>query len=169
MLLIHCPWCGERAESEFNYGGEAGIVRPIDAASKDKGTWLSDEQWGDYVFMRKNTRGVFREQWVHTHGCRRWFEAERDTQTYEFLSVTPMKSRRIVSAEDGKPAAPAAGAPVAAQASPAPASQPAPTGQTGKTTQTPAPTPQAPATTPSSSEQAASPAAKADQAPQGDA
>ena len=28
MLLIDCPWCGERAETEFSYGGEAGIVRP---------------------------------------------------------------------------------------------------------------------------------------------
>jgi hypothetical protein len=25
MLLIECPWCGERAETEFSYGGEAGI------------------------------------------------------------------------------------------------------------------------------------------------
>ena len=22
MLLIKCPWCGERAETEFSYGGE---------------------------------------------------------------------------------------------------------------------------------------------------
>lgn len=90
MLLIQCPWCGERAESEFNYGGEAGIVRPIGAASKDRESWLDDTQWGDYVFMRKNTRGVFREQWVHTHGCRRWFEAERDTVTHQFLGFYKM-------------------------------------------------------------------------------
>jgi sarcosine oxidase subunit delta len=34
--------------------------------------------------MRRNTFGLFREQWVHTQGCRRWFIAERDTRTYEF-------------------------------------------------------------------------------------
>ena len=80
MLAIQCPWCGERAESEFSYGGEADIKRPIDNQE------LSDKQWGDYVFMRRNTLGVFREQWLHAHGCRRWFIAERDTRTYEFKS-----------------------------------------------------------------------------------
>lgn len=76
MLLIHCPWCGDRAESEFNYGGQADIARPADPAS------LSDRDWGDYVFMRDNTLGAHREQWVHTHGCRRWFVVERDTLSY---------------------------------------------------------------------------------------
>ena len=83
MLVIRCPWCGERAESEFNYGGEAGIVRPAQPEQ------LSDEQWGDYLFMRKNPLGLHREQWVHTHGCRRWFVAQRDTRNYSFTSTEP--------------------------------------------------------------------------------
>ena len=82
MLLIHCPWCGPRAETEFSYGGEAGIQRPVGAATEEG--WLDDEQWGDYLFMRRNTMGVFREQWVHTHGCRRWFELDRDTVSFAF-------------------------------------------------------------------------------------
>jgi len=28
MLLIECPWCGPREETEFSCGGEAHIVRP---------------------------------------------------------------------------------------------------------------------------------------------
>ena len=84
MLVIRCPWCGERAESEFNYGGEAGIARP---ALPEQ---LSDEQWGDYLFMRKNPLGLHREQWVHTHGCRRWFVAQRDTRNYTFTSTEPL-------------------------------------------------------------------------------
>ncbi len=28
MLLIPCPWCGPRDETEFTYGGEAHIVAP---------------------------------------------------------------------------------------------------------------------------------------------
>ena len=52
MLLIECPWCGERAETEFSYGGEAGIVRPKDPDA------LSDEEWADYLFNRKNPRGA---------------------------------------------------------------------------------------------------------------
>lgn len=77
MLLIACPYCGERAETEFTYGGEAGIARPSDPQA------LSDEQWADYLFMRKNPRGPHRELWNHAQGCRRWFEVERDTLTYE--------------------------------------------------------------------------------------
>ncbi|HEX7385762.1 MAG TPA: sarcosine oxidase subunit delta [Castellaniella sp.] len=88
MLLIRCPWCGERAESEFTYGGEAGIARPVDAAVQE--SRLTDAQWGDYLFMRTNSCGPFRELWLHAHGCRRWFEAERDTRTYVFKSTRPL-------------------------------------------------------------------------------
>jgi len=75
MLLIPCPWCGDRDETEFKYGGEAHIARPLDPAS------LSDEEWADYLFMRKNTRGRYLERWVHAAGCRRWFNVVRDTAT----------------------------------------------------------------------------------------
>lgn len=78
MLLINCPWCGERAEAEFTCGGEADIVRPLEPEK------LTDREWGDYVFMRHNKRGTHREQWLHAHGCRRWFIAERDTVSYAF-------------------------------------------------------------------------------------
>jgi sarcosine oxidase subunit delta len=81
MLQIECPWCGPRDENEFSYGGEAHIVRPADPDA------LSDEEWADYLFMRSNTKGVFREQWCHSAGCRRWFNAERDTVTYRFKSI----------------------------------------------------------------------------------
>ena len=47
MLLIECPWCGPRDESEFSYSGEAHIVRPKDPFA------LSDEEWADYLFNRK--------------------------------------------------------------------------------------------------------------------
>ena len=76
MLLIVCPWCGPRAETEFSYGGEAGIVRPPDPDA------LSDAEWADYLFNRANPRGAHRELWNHAHGCRRWFGVERDTVTY---------------------------------------------------------------------------------------
>jgi sarcosine oxidase subunit delta len=32
--------------------------------------------------MRKNPKGMHREQWLHAAGCRRYFNAERDTVTY---------------------------------------------------------------------------------------
>jgi sarcosine oxidase subunit delta len=77
MFLISCPWCGDRAETEFSCGGEAGIVRPSQPDS------LSDRQWADYVFNRTNPRGAHKELWNHALGCRRWFEVERDTVSYK--------------------------------------------------------------------------------------
>ena len=84
MLLITCPWCGPRAESEFSCGGEAHIARPADPGA------MSDEAWADYLFMRKNPRGAHREQWNHSGGCRRWFNVERDTVSYRINAVYRM-------------------------------------------------------------------------------
>ena len=81
MLLIKCPWCGERDETEFSYAGEAHIARPLETEK------LSDEEWADYLFMRKNPKGAHREQWLHAAGCRRYFNAVRDTVTYK-ISAT---------------------------------------------------------------------------------
>ncbi|WP_191060915.1 sarcosine oxidase subunit delta [Geminicoccus harenae] len=83
MLLITCPHCGPRAETEFRNGGEAGIVRPRDPAA------LSDGAWTGYVFTRQNPKGRFHERWCHAQGCGRWFTAVRDTVTDRFLSFHP--------------------------------------------------------------------------------
>jgi sarcosine oxidase, subunit delta len=78
MLSIPCPYCGDRDETEFHYGGQAGVAYPADPMA------LSDEAWAEYVFMRDNPKGWFAERWFHTTGCRRWFTVERHTVTYEF-------------------------------------------------------------------------------------
>lgn len=81
MLLITCPWCGPRDEVEFHYGGEAHLARPADPAA------LDDSGWSDFLFMRNNPKGLFRERWVHAAGCRRWFNAVRDTVSHRILAV----------------------------------------------------------------------------------
>ena len=81
MLLIGCPWCGPRDEIEFAYGGQAHIAYPKDPDV------LSDEEWADFLFMRDNPRGPFHERWFHVHGCRRWFNAVRDTRSHDLLAV----------------------------------------------------------------------------------
>ncbi|HVL86083.1 MAG TPA: sarcosine oxidase subunit delta [Pseudonocardia sp.] len=81
MLLIPCPWCGPRDETEFHYGGAAHVAYPPDPAA------LSDEEWGRYLFVRANPEGAFAERWSHADGCRRWFNAVRDTRTYEIRAV----------------------------------------------------------------------------------
>lgn len=79
MLFIDCPWCGKRDQSEFKYGGEAHISRPSNSEN------MTDEQWADYLFMRKNPKGVHYERWVHSHGCGQWFNAVRNTATDQWL------------------------------------------------------------------------------------
>jgi heterotetrameric sarcosine oxidase delta subunit len=87
MLLIPCPWCGPRDETEFAYGGEAHIARP---AAPDT---LDDDAWADFLFNRANPKGAHRERWMHAHGCRRWFNVERDTVSHEIAAVYEMGKR----------------------------------------------------------------------------
>ena len=51
MLIVECPWCGERDQTEFSCHGEAHIARP---ENPDE---LSDKEWGAYVFFRQNIKG----------------------------------------------------------------------------------------------------------------
>ena len=78
MQLIPCPWCGPREEAEFHYGGQALVAHPVDPSA------LSDAEWAEYLFFRDNPKGDFTERWVHTAGCRRWFNVVRNTVTSEF-------------------------------------------------------------------------------------
>ncbi len=88
MFLIDCPYCGPREQTEFRNGGEAHIARPADPAA------LSDAEWADYVFMRDNPKGLLYERWVHIHGCRRWFNAARNTVTDRILAIYPIGAPR---------------------------------------------------------------------------
>ena len=81
MLLIPCPHCGERAQVEFAYGGDATKRRPPDGAP--------DEAWYDYVYLRGNPRGPHEEWWLHHAGCGRWIRVTRDTATHEVLGAAP--------------------------------------------------------------------------------
>ncbi|MFF4585486.1 sarcosine oxidase subunit alpha family protein [Streptomyces sp. NPDC001388] len=99
MLLIPCPWCGPRDEAEFHYGGQAHVPYPENPAA------LTDEEWARYLFFRDNPKGPFAERWSHAAGCRRWFNAVRDTSTNEILAVYRAGEERPETPE--RPAAPA--------------------------------------------------------------
>ncbi|MEU9592385.1 sarcosine oxidase subunit delta [Streptomyces sp. NPDC048193] len=94
MQLITCPWCGEREEIEFHYGGQAHVAYPQDPFA------LDDEQWAQYVFFRDNPEGPFAERWVHAAGCRRWFNALRDTATHAFLAVHDIRDQSLGAPAD---------------------------------------------------------------------
>ncbi|MGW4393935.1 sarcosine oxidase subunit delta [Amycolatopsis nivea] len=90
MQLIPCPWCGPREETEFHYGGQAHVAYPQEPAA------LSDEVWAKYVFFRANPSGPLAERWTHSAGCRRWFNAVRDTRTHELAAVYRLDEPRPV-------------------------------------------------------------------------
>lgn len=77
MLLIPCPHCGERRHTEFTYGGDARVPRPLDPNA------LSDRSWTDYLYRRSNPCGPHVEYWHHTLGCRQWLRIERDTASQQ--------------------------------------------------------------------------------------
>ncbi|MFZ5852078.1 MAG: sarcosine oxidase subunit delta [Actinomycetota bacterium] len=81
MLSIPCPWCGPRDETEFRYGGQAGVAYPARPDAVD------DEAWAGYLFFRDNPKGWFTERWVHTAGCRRWFDLRRHTVTSQISGL----------------------------------------------------------------------------------
>ncbi|MEL6978182.1 MAG: sarcosine oxidase subunit delta [Pseudomonadota bacterium] len=84
MLMIWCPYCQELLpELEFAYAGEAHITRPEDPSA------LSDEEWRDFLFIRRNPRGLHYERWRHVHGCGRFFNAVRDTVTDKIIATYP--------------------------------------------------------------------------------
>ncbi|NQW08520.1 MAG: sarcosine oxidase subunit delta [Alphaproteobacteria bacterium] len=84
MLLISCPFCGERPEDEFGFGGDASVRHQ---GGGDGTEPASVEQYADYLYLRDNPKGRHAEYWVHRYGCRRWLVAERDTVTHEIFSV----------------------------------------------------------------------------------
>jgi sarcosine oxidase subunit delta len=80
MLMIKCPNCGVNAEeTEFAPGGEAHLTRY--AAGSE------DQDFTDYLFARKNPRGVHFERWRHAFGCGKWFHAARCTATLEVFGT----------------------------------------------------------------------------------
>ncbi len=97
MLLIPCPYCGERPELEFAYGGQAHIARPADAGA------LSDAAWADYLYMRDNPKGPHAERWRHVHGCGRFFNVVRDTASDTILEVYLSGQARPSPPSGGEP------------------------------------------------------------------
>lgn len=76
MLLIPCPHCGERHESEFVNGGPVRLRRAEDPGA------LDDAAWVDWLTVPPNPMGPLREKWWHRLGCGAWFVVVRDTVTH---------------------------------------------------------------------------------------
>ncbi|MEP7247543.1 MAG: sarcosine oxidase subunit delta [Gammaproteobacteria bacterium] len=94
MMQIDCPFCGQRDETEFAYGGEAHLARPaLD---------VDDKAWTEYLYFRNNVKGLHAERWRHTRGCGQWFNALRNTATHRFLAFYRITEPRPARTE-GEP------------------------------------------------------------------
>lgn len=82
MLRMPCPYCGERDELEFVFGGTSHIARPAFE--------VDDSTWTEYLFVRDNPAGAHFERWLHVYGCGRWFNVARNTLTHEILQIYSM-------------------------------------------------------------------------------
>ncbi|MGI9389476.1 MAG: sarcosine oxidase subunit delta [Boseongicola sp.] len=78
MLLITCPFCGARNETEFVYGGPVGPDRPDPAV-------VPDDEWLDFLLMVPNPTGPVEERWWHARGCGDWFTIWRNTVTHDIV------------------------------------------------------------------------------------
>ena len=84
MLNIKCPYCGDRSQKEFAYGGDGTVVRP------ELNQEISDKKWDEFVYLRKSPRGKHIELWHHIAGCRQWIKVQRDTVTHEIFRTAKM-------------------------------------------------------------------------------
>ena len=48
MLNIKCPYCGDRSQKEFAYGGDGTITRP------KLNQEISDEEWDNFIYLLDN-------------------------------------------------------------------------------------------------------------------
>ncbi|MFM9977109.1 MAG: sarcosine oxidase subunit delta [Sphingomonadaceae bacterium] len=78
MLLIACPHCGSRAQTEFDYARTLDAIVPLDAAPEAAMTAL---------YARTNPRGEDDELWRHSQGCRQFLVLRRHRVTHAILAV----------------------------------------------------------------------------------
>ncbi|MDP6691876.1 MAG: sarcosine oxidase subunit delta [Alphaproteobacteria bacterium] len=80
MILIPCPHCGPREQTEFTYGGDAGVSRPGRPEDADDAAWI------EYLYLRDNPKGEHVELWQHTFGCRQWLRVRRNVVNHEIVA-----------------------------------------------------------------------------------
>jgi heterotetrameric sarcosine oxidase delta subunit len=77
MLLIPCPHCGARDESEFDYGGRALALPALDAATS---------AWHQALHLGNDSEDCADEYWYHAAGCERWIRLRRNLANHEFVA-----------------------------------------------------------------------------------
>lgn len=87
MLLIACPYCGDRAQVEFVYERTLDSVVTID---------MPPEMAIARLYARTNPVGLDDELWRHVYGCRQWIVLQRNRRSHEIRSVLAYDPAMIV-------------------------------------------------------------------------
>ena len=90
MLLIPCPYCGERDESEFSYGGGS---RDYPSLGED----YSINDWFQSVYLPKLDQNTLCEYWYHNAGCEQRDDVKRNLFTHKIELASSRKISSIVS------------------------------------------------------------------------
>ena len=85
-MIINHPYLGSRDASEFVYKGDVDLLKRPDWTPT-----ASQEDFHDYLYLRKNPAGIHKELWYHEQGDRSWLVVTRNTLTHEITEVTLVK------------------------------------------------------------------------------
>jgi sarcosine oxidase subunit delta len=80
MLLIPCPNCGDRDETEFSYGGPARSLPELDGNS-------DADDWHRALHLRDHSNKPRSEFWYHHAGCEHWIMLTRDLRDHRFMGT----------------------------------------------------------------------------------
>jgi heterotetrameric sarcosine oxidase delta subunit len=81
-MIINHPLLGPRDADEFVHLGDAGLINRPDGLAEG-----AIEAFHDYLYLRDNPAGLYRELWYHEQGDRSWLVVTRDTTTHEISKV----------------------------------------------------------------------------------
>ncbi|MEM7441215.1 MAG: sarcosine oxidase subunit delta [Pseudomonadota bacterium] len=85
-MIINHPLLGPRDASEFYHLGDASLIDRPDPDAAD-----AADQFYEYVYVRENPAGEYRELWYHEAGDRSWLVVTRSTLTHEITNVEPAR------------------------------------------------------------------------------
>jgi len=83
MQRIDCPWCGPRAQVEFEYLRDAEAVPVAGEFARPAAEQLRR------IYLRSNHPGFHYEIWQHRAGCRQWIRVLRNNLSHEIADCEP--------------------------------------------------------------------------------
>lgn len=81
-MIINHPLLGPRDSSEFYHLGDATLIERPDRNHEN-----AMKAFYEYLYVRENPAGEYRELWYHEQGDRSWLVVTRDTTTHEITDV----------------------------------------------------------------------------------